>query len=554
MSQYLLAGALVVDGTGGETFVADVLVRGESIVQIQRRTGGASLRDGRSEGVPGSDGLDVLPAIDLSGKMLVPGFIDMHSHSDLVYLGEGGSPVPDAKVRQGITTELLGQDGLGVAPVSPNDRQLLSELTAGLLAGPSGPSWDWASFGEYLSRLEKAHLPTNAAVLASHGPVRIAAMGMESRPPSAAELDRMKALVREAMLDGAFGFSTGLIYPPCSYCDTVELESLAGEAAPYGGIFVVHQRDEGCHLQRSFEEVARVSLLSGAHLHVSHLQAYGKVNWPLMDGVLGRAETLVSSGLRVTWDRYPYLAGCTVLMAVLPQWTLSEGSRALIKNLRDPAFRRRIHADFGKGLDVWNNRAITVGWENIVVSGVRSPGAKWMEGGDCAELASAAGKTPVDFVCDLLADEELAVTMITHYGSPEVLDKVLAHRCATIGTDGIFCGHPHPRLYATYPRFLLDFVIRRKALTWPEAIRKATGLPAEILGLERRGLVREGYFADLAVIDPARLEDSATYDEPARHPGGIDYVFVNGEVVVDPQGFTGRTPGMVLRKGHADGR
>lgn len=530
MHDYVLRNVQLVDGTGSEPQWLDVGIKDGRIAEI-----GVTVADGAVE-------------IDGNGLVASPGFIDMHSHGDLEYLRNPS----DVKIRQGVTTELLGQDGLGVAPVANKDKGLLASLTAGLLGTLPSEEWTWNSLEEYMFRLSAHGLPNNVAILLSHGPIRIATIGMADRQATAKELKEMKALVRENMEAGAYGLSTGLIYPPCSYADTEELVELNQEVAARGGIFVVHQRDEGYYLTRSFAEVTQIARLTGVHLHISHLQAYGKVNWRLMDSVLEQANKFLAEGGKVTWDRYPYLAGCTVLTAVLPTWTLAEGTQALVRNLKDPNYRARIHEEFKKGLDVWHNRQISVGWENIVISAVTKPENKWMEGKDCQTLANELGKNPIDFVCDLLAEEELAVTMISHYGSPQVLEKVLTHPQATLGTDGIYCGRPHPRLYGSYPKFLREFVFEKKLLTLPEAIRKITALPASILGLKERGLIKEGYWADLVLWDPKTIRDKADYNEPVQYSEGIEYVFVNGEMVVEKGRYTGKLPGRVLRKGRAD--
>lgn len=527
MYDYLIRNAQIVDGTGGELVIGNVAILDGRIVAL---------------GAPQGESHRV---VDATGLVAAPGFIDMHSHTDLAYFK---SPAPDAKIRQGITTELLAQDGLGVAPVSDQNIELLSELTAGLLGTLSPDHWTWRSFEEYLQALERRGLPNNAAVLASHGPVRIAALGMADRPSWPEERDQMRALLRQALDAGAFGLSTGLIYPPCSYGSTDELVALNREVAARDGVFVVHQRDEGYNIARAFEEVTQVARGSGARLHVSHLQAYGRVNWPNIDLVMERAEAFLAEGGIVSWDRYPYLAGCTVLSAVLPPWTFADGTRALIENLARPEFRARIRQDFEKGLDVWNNRAISVGWSNIVVSAVRSEKNRWMEGRDCADLARASGTDPIDFVCDLLAEENLAVTMISFYGSEGVLEKVLTHPQATVGSDGIFGGRPHPRLYGAYPRFLKEFVRERRLLGLPEAIHKITAFPAQILGLRERGLLREGFWADIVLFDPDSAADTATYDEPEQYPHGIPHVFVNGRMAVANGRPTGELVGQVLRK------
>ena len=233
---------------------------------------------------------------------------------------------------------------------------------------------------------------------------------------------------------------------------------------------------------------------------------------------------------------------------MLPQWTFAEGTGALAENLTRPDFRDRVREDFQKGLDVWNNRSISVGWSKIYVSAVKSEKNRWMEGTSCAELASTRDQDPIDFVCDLLAEENLAVTMISFYGSDQVLEKVLRHPRATVGSDGIFGGRPHPRLYGAYPRFLKKFVNKERLMSLTEAIHKITGFPAGILGLEGRGLLKEGYWADLVLLDPSRIADTSTYEQPEQYPEGIPYVMVNGQLVVDGSESTGSLPGRALRK------
>jgi len=527
MFDYIIRGVNVVDGTGNEIFSGDLAIKDGKIARI------GELSD------------ESVRVINAPGLYATPGFIDMHSHTDLEYFKE---KTPDQKIRQGITTELLSQDGLGVAPVREDNIQLLADLTAGLQGQIGLENWNWRTFNDYLNALENRGLPNNAAVLVSHGPVRIMAMGMDNRPPTKDELTYMGSLVDEAMNDGAFGMSTGLIYPPHSFSDTDELIALNEKVASYDGVFVVHQRDEGYLIREAFKELLKVSQETGVHLHVSHLQAYGQVNWPLMDEVLDMADSYTTSGGKVTWDRYPYLAGCTVLSAVLPDWTFSEGTKNLVKNLNNPSYRDRIRKDFKKGLDEWNNRSISVGWNNIYVSAVTLQENRWMEGRDCSDLAQETGKDPIDFVCDLLAEEDLAVTMISFYGSNEVLDKVLTHPNATVGSDGIFLGRPHPRLYGTFPRYIERYVRDEKKMSLPEAIRKVTSSSAGILGLENRGELKEGYWADIVLLDLDKIADKATYEDPIKYPDGIEYVFVNGVLIVEDGKYSGNLPGKVLRK------
>jgi len=527
MLDYAVKSARIVDGTGKPSFVADLGIEGGKIVRIGTVSG------------------EVRTVIDGGGLTVCPGFIDMHTHMDIALLG---TPFPDAKIRQGVTTDVLGQDGLGTFPVSERNRDMLAGLLSGLNGDIPREKWTWGGAEGYACALEEHGIPSNAVLLASHGPVRIEAMGMENRSASDAELDKMRNILSGNLKEGAFGLSTGLIYPPCSYADENELGVLIREVGRKNGVFVVHMRDEGYHLLRSIEEVARICLDSGAKLHISHFEAYGKVNWHLMDHALEKLEGYMDRGLSVSWDRYPYLAGCTVLSAVLPGWAFNEGPDALVRNLADPSFRARIHSEFEKGLDVWHNRQISVGWENIVVTSVQSGKNRWMQGLSCVDIAAAEGKNPIDAVCDLLSEEKLAVTMISFYGSGEVLEKILTHSRASVGSDGIYGGRPHPRLYGTFPKFIRDFCLDSNRLSLEAGVRKITSFPAEILGISDRGIIAEGYRADLVLFDPCTLRDTGTYENPEQYPEGIKYVFVNGTAVVAEKGCTGALPGKVLRK------
>lgn len=528
----LIQNALIVDGSGEKPYKGTVGILNGKIATITRE-----------QTLPKT--LEAKHIIDAHGHVVCPGFIDMHSHSDLQIFSDSPS---DAKVRQGITTEVLGQDGLGPAPVNETTLSTIKELLAGLDGILPESKWIWNSFGDYLNAIGKATLYNNMAVLLCQGPIRIEVMGMDERRPTLSELNNMKSIIRESMEEGAFGLSSGLIYPPCPFADTEELTELNKEVAAFNGIFVVHQRDEGYYLSRSFDEITKIMQESGVALEVSHLQAYGRVNWPIIDEVLEKADRLINKGFRISWDRYPYLAGCTVLTAVLPNWTFNEGTEALVNNLKKEDFRAKIHEDFTKGLDVWHNRQISVGWENIIVTAVQLPDNKWMEGKSCQEISGILKKNPIDMVMDLLAEEKLAVTMISFYGSEDVLDKVISHPRGTIGSDGIFGGKPHPRLYGTFPRFLKSFVREKKRLTLQEAVRKITSYPASILSIQDRGIIREDYWADLVIFNPEIISDCSTYESPTAYPVGIDAVFVNGSLIVDEQGLTGnRPPGMVLR-------
>ncbi|MFO8059314.1 MAG: D-aminoacylase [Bacillota bacterium] len=521
-----ITGGTIIDGSGRPAYSADLGISGETIAGI-----GTSLPDAER-------------VLSAAGRVVCPGFIDTHSHSDLRLLAD---PPPTAKLSQGITTELLGQDGLGVAPVEAHTRDHLSRLTAGLLGRRPPGQWTWRTFSDYLDALDEARLPNNQAVLASHGPLRLLAVGAGDRPATTAELDAMRTQLREALQQGAWGLSTGLIYPPCSYGPTSELAALTEVVAECDGVFVVHMRDEGLYLLDALDEVIDVCRSSGCRLHISHLQAHGRAVWHLLPRALERIDAAIDEGLSVTADRYPYLAGCTVLSAVLPAWMLDGGPQTCLKRLSDETWRARVHHAFTQGLEVWHNRSISVGWDSIVISWVAGQANEHLVGQSIGDISRETGEDPVDVVCDLLLEEQLEVTMIAHYGSEENLEKVLAHPVTVVGTDGIYGGRPHPRLWGTYPRFLGRYARDRGLMTLEEGIRKATSSAARLIGLRDRGTIEVGMKADLAVFDRERIIDRATYDDPEQVSEGMETVLVNGRTAWE--GAAPRQhPGRVLRR------
>ncbi|MCJ7624527.1 MAG: amidohydrolase family protein, partial [Anaerolineaceae bacterium] len=467
MDNILIRNAKVLDGGGGEAYDADLRIANNKIIQI-----GPELPAGGEH------------VLDASGLVACPGFIDMHSHADLAYLKR---PTPDQKIRQGVTSEVLGQDGLGVAPVNPASLPDLQEIIGGLQGRLSPDGWTWRSFADYLETLGKVGVPTNVAALATHAPLRLIAMGMQKRFATGQELAHMQRLLEECLESGAFGLSTGLEYPPQYYANQDELIALNKITARYDGVYLVHQRNEARDIQSSFQEQLSIAQGSGVRLHISHLKTWGQANWGRIDAILSMADEFHASGGAITWDRYPYLAGSTLLGIILPEWAWADGTQVLIHNLKEAGYRERLQAEFGKDPQEWENDPSTVGWENILVSGVTLEKNHWMQGRSVADLAAQTGMDEVSLVCDLLAEERLAVTAIFFYGSEDVLEKVLAHPLACVGSDGVHLGMPHPRLYGSFPHFIEQFALRKKIISLPEAVRKVTSLPAEILGLQKRG-------------------------------------------------------------------
>jgi N-acyl-D-amino-acid deacylase len=521
----IIRGGTVYDGTGRGCARVDVGVQGESIACI----------GDLSEQEAGT-------IIDASQMTVTPGFIDTHSHSDLRLLH---SPPPDTKLLQGVTTEVLGQDGLSVAPITSKDIPLFGRMLAGLLGEHEG-DWPWRTTAEYLDALDRHGLPLNVGYLVPHGPIRTRFLGMEDRHAQGCEVEGMKAAIAEAFDQGGVGLSTGLIYPPCSYAGEDELAELCRIPAERGLPFVVHMRNEGMRILDSIDEMIRVARRSGVHLHISHLKVFGKSVWDKTGEVLETLARARHEGVRVTADQYPYSAGCTVLTAVLPTWTLAGGTEALLARLKDPATREELKRWFTMSEESWDNRASIVGWDNVVVTWVKSLANKPVEGKSITEIARMRGESTEDTVLNLLIEENLAVTQITFYGTEETITPFMQDPWVMICTDGIYGGRPHPRLHGSFPRFVGRYVRDAGLLGMAEAVRKMTSLPASTFRLQRRGLIKEGYAADIAVFDQGAVVDNATFEAPENPPTGVMWVLVNGHPVVEHGRYNGKTPGRAL--------
>ena len=521
MFDLLIRDARVVDGTGqaspADSERAGVAISGDELTLVRGDT--SSLEANR--------------VIDAAGRVVCPGFIDMHSHSDLMMLAE---PQHEAKVRQGVTTEALGMDGLSYAPTSPaNLEQLLNYLAA--VNGRPPPDVRWGSVNEFLD-LFHGNAACNVVYLVAHAAIRVEAMGWEDRQPTQAELARMQELARQGMRDGAFGFSTGLTYPPGAYSDTEELVSVCQAIGELGGIYFTHARYSlGDRLLDPFKEALEIGRRSGAPVHISHFHSP-------VDGMGERMVALVNeghnSGLDVSFDQYPYAAASTVLHSMLPYWVHAGGPNALLRRISDERVREQI----GESLDpAWGSTL-----DQYIFSHLGSAKNKEWEGRSLVDLAQARGKKMVDAVCDLLIEENLEVAFVARTGNPDNIRTILRHPAQMVGSDGLLTGGmPNPRTYGTFPYILGQFVRDEGLLRLEDAVRKMTSIPAQRLGLTDRGILRDGMKADLVVFDPGTVGARATFEDPKQYPQGIDYVIVNGQVVIDGGVHTGALPGRALR-------
>ena len=523
-----IEGAQVIDGTGAAGARTDVGVRDDVIVAVgdlSREHAGRSL--------------------NAAGKVLAPGFIDMHSHSDWA-LWENRRA--ESKIRQGVTTEVVGNCGFSPAPVVT---EFVDELRGFALYLPQGLDFSWRSFGDYLQALDRGGLALNVAHLVGHGTLRIGAMGFARRAPTAAEVASMQPLLAAAMDEGAFGMSTGLIYAPGSYSETKEIVEVARAAARRRGFYASHMRGEGTTLLPAVSEAITVGREADMPVQISHLKAAGRPNWGKVTDALRLIDAARAEGLDVLADAYPYTASSTSLRTVLPDWVLEGGVDGMLKRLRDPGERARIRTAITA--PAGESMALRVGWENIMLVGTQV--RRDAEGRRLSEVAASRSAEPVDALLELLLDENGRGSVILFQMDEQDLRRALAHPAVMIGSDGSSlsptgpraANKPHPRSYGTFPRVLGEYAREQRTVTLPQAVHKMTGLPARRLGLADRGVIRVGARADLVGFDARRVIDVATYDDPHRYPAGIEHVLVNGRFVIKDGEHTGSLPGRVLR-------
>ena len=551
VASWIIEGGLVFDGLGGEPAVADVLVRDGRIAALGPPLG------------PALEGHDArrLPA---AGLAVAPGFIDLHSHADLILAlpPEARRSLQRGKLLQGITTEFAGNCGLGAAPLTPASAEQVRAVVSWMT--PDGVAWGWDGFGSYLECIEESPLPMNAGFLAAHGPIRAAALGMEAVRADARAIDRMQGLVREALSAGAFGLSSGLIYPPGMHADTDEL---VATALPLGGanaVFTSHIRGSSETLLPAVDELLEVGRRAGCAVHHSHSEAVGPAHWEKIGQVLAAEENARSRGQRVTFDLFPYHAAATMMAAIYPPWALAGGIESLLERLEADSERARIRRAVESQIPSWppwekdgwpHNLVLACGYERIFVArtGGRSGGR--FDGLSLAALGDVRGIDPFDAVSDLMIEERGEVGqwifgISGEEGADHPLAQLLESPFAAVATDACEYGSgaPHPAAYGTFPRILSRYVRERRLLTLPEAIRRMTSLPAAVMGLSGRGRLAPGYAADIVVFDPGSIADRATFEEPRALAHGIHHLFVNGVPAVLDGATTDRDAGQLLRR------
>ena len=526
----LFTNVHIVDGTGAPGFDGWLMVEDDRIAAMDR-----------VEATP----LEAGETVDGGGAVLCPGFIDTHSHSDFALITDPDVP---AKLHQGVTLEVLGQDGLALAPLPDEHIPAWRKNLAGLDGDDPAENWDWGDLSGYLKRLENGGVGPNAACLAAHGNLRLEALGLENRPATDDEIVRMQAILERELDAGAFGLSTGLIYIPCAFADGRELTALCRTAADRDVPLVIHQRSESGDILTSMEEVFQLARDTGVHIHFSHFKVCGKKYGHLLDEALAMLDRAQAEGIRVALDQYPYTAGSTMLSVVLPPWVHDGGASAMLERLAVPALREEIKRDIRSGLEGWDNFVDFAGEENIFITHVDDPDSAWAVGSSLEQLGQKLHGDPLDAAMDLLIANDNGVSIVDFYGEEEHVEAILARPETNVCTDGLLFGTPHPRAYGAFPRVLGRMARERSVLTLEEAVHKMTGMSAAVFGFEDRGVLRQGAFADLVLFDPDTVRDVGDYIKSRQFPTGIHRVYVNGRLTVLGDEDESPRSGRVLRR------
>ncbi|MFF1489212.1 amidohydrolase family protein [Streptomyces sp. NPDC058319] len=538
LTDLVIRDADVVDGTGAPSYRADVAVRGGRIVSIVKEAAAAGCQRPRAR-----------RELDAEGLVLSPGFVDMHAHSDLALLRD---PDHSAKAAQGVTLEVIGQDGLSYAPVDDRTLAEVRRAISGWNGHGDDIDFDWRSVGEYLDRLDRGFggegIAVNAAYLIPQGTVRALAVGWEDRPAAPDELERMRRLVAEGLEQGAVGLSSGLTYTPGMYAEDAELTELCRVVARHGGYYCPHHRSYGAGALEAYAEMVELTRAAGCPLHLAHATMNFGPNKGRAPELLALLDDALAAGADITLDTYPYTPGCTTLVALLPGWASEGGPERILERLADDDTAERIRHH----LEVTGSdgcHGVPVEWETIEISGVTDPALAGHVGRTVAETAAARGESRWAVARRLLLADRLGTTILQHVGHEENVRAIMRHRMHTGGSDGILQGtKPHPRAYGTFPHYLGHYVRELGVLSLEECVAHLTSRPAARLRLPDRGVVREGHRADLVLFDPATVAAGSTFAEPRALPTGIPYVLIDGRFVIEDGRRTDVLAGRAVRR------
>ena len=525
----ILRGGWIYDGSGRPPMVGDLGLKNDTIAAVGELGG----RSARKE-------------IDVSGLAVAPGFINMLSWATESLIEDGRS---QSDIRQGVTLEVMGE-GESMGPLNPKMKKEMVAMQSDIKYPVK-----WTTLGEYLDFLEKRGVSPNVASFVGATTVRVHEIGYEDRPPTAAELERMKQLVRQAMEEGALGVGSSLIYAPAFYAKTDELIALCREAAPYGGIYISHLRSEGNQFLQALDELITISHEAKIPAEIYHLKAAGESNWSKLDPAIQKIEAARARGQHVTANMHMYIAGATGLNASMPPWVQEGGYLEWAKRMKDPAVRERVRREMVTPTDKWENYYLAAGSpDKVLLVGFKNPKLKPLTGKTLAEVARLRGASPEDTAMDLVIEDGTRVETVYFFIHEDNLRKEAGLAWVSFGSDegsyspdGVFLkSNPHPRAYGNFARLLAKYVREEKVIPLEEAVRRLSSLPAENLKLDHRGALKPGYFADVVVFDPAKIEDHATFDKPHQYATGMVHVFVNGTQVLKNGEHTGAKPGRVV--------
>jgi len=525
MYDILIKNGKIISGLGNPWYYGDIAIGNNKIIKISC--------------FPKE--ITAAKIIDAKGLYIAPGFIDGHSHSDLFILTH---PLAEQKIMQGITTENIGMDGMSVAPIDEINISDWKKHLSGLDGSPD-IEWSWRNFSDYLNIIAQANPSDNISSYVGLGTIRLKVLGMTDRLATDDEIEKMKRIIIQSMEAGARGISAGLVYPPGSYQTSSEIIELVKTIKEYNGIFNIHIRNESNNIINSIKEVIEISKKSEVPVIITHFKIMGRENWGASEEAINLIDNSRQEGVDITLEQYPYTACSTMLHAVIPPWYHANGSEKLIQNLIED--KELIKQDIQNRLD-WENYPKISGWENIYVSSIKSIGNKIFEGKSITEIASMRSiSDPTDAALELLAEEELAVGMIAYCTNEKEIINIMNHPSVSFITDGLLGGKPHPRVYGTFPRILGRYVREKGIISLEEAIRKMTSLPAEKLRLRNKGKIEENFDADITIFDLENIIDRATYENPRQFSSGIEWVLVNGKIVVEKSRHTKAQPGKVIR-------
>ena len=534
----ILRGGSIYDGSGSEPFVGDVAIDGDKIVAL-------------------GDIGDATAAVevDVRGLAVAPGFVNMMSWANLSLIEDGHS---QSDIRQGVTLEIMGE-GSSMGP--------LNETMKAELASDQGDirfDVEWTTLAGYLEFLERRGISPNVASFIGAATPREYVIGHEDRPPTPDELEQMRTLVREAMEEGALGVASSLMYPPGLFAETEELIALSQVAAEYDGMYISHMRDEGAHMIAAVDELLTIAREANIRAEIYHLKSSGQANWPLFEQAVEMVEDARAAGLEITADVYTYPAGSTGLNVTIPPWVQEGGFEASLERMSDPETREQIILEMNTPSDDWENMFLAPGTpDNILMVSFKSEALRPLTGKTVAEVAAMRGTTPEETIMDLIVEDGSRIGTVYFTQSEDIVRKAVAlpwvsfnSDAASLATEGVFLNsNPHPRAYGSFARVLGKFVRDEQVITLQEAIRKLAALPAQNMRIDRRGELKQGFYADVVVFDPAEVQDHATFVEPHQYSTGMVHVFVNGEQVLKDGAHTGATPGRAVRgPGWTDGQ